>query len=93
MSPSARTAIRILGTLAVSALIWWSLACPGQGILREVRAFGRHGRWSGFGWCALQIGSLVPHVLGSVAGMLALPLWLWHWRFVRKARQTLTNPV
>ena len=40
MSPPARSAIRITGTLAVSALIWWSLATPDQGILREVRALG-----------------------------------------------------
>ena len=46
---------------------------------------GHFGRRSGLGWCALQIGSLVPHDLGSLAGMLALPLWLWHWRFVRNA--------
>lgn len=46
---------------------------------------GQFGRRSGLGWCALQIGSLVPHDLGSLAGLLALPLWLWHWRFVRNA--------
>lgn len=52
--------------------------------------FGHFGRLSGLGWCALQIVSLVPHDIGSLAGVLALPLWLWHWRFVRKARGYLT---
>lgn len=51
---------------------------------------GHFGRRSGLGWCALQIVSLVPHEVGSLAGVLALPLWLWHWRFVRKARTALT---
>ena len=47
----------------------------------------RHfGLISGLGWCALQIVSLVPHEVGSLAGLLAVPLWLWHWAFVRKAR-------
>jgi hypothetical protein len=53
--------------------------------------FGHFGRYSGLGWCALQIVSLVPHDIGSLAGMLALALWLWHWRFVRKARGHLTQ--
>ena len=50
------------------------------------RVWSGGGLWSGWGWCALQIGSLVPHPLGSLAGMLALPLWLWHWRLVVRAR-------
>jgi hypothetical protein len=52
---------------------------------------GHFGRRSGLGWCALQILSLVPHDVGSLAGVLALPLWLWHWRYVRKARAALTQ--
>jgi hypothetical protein len=52
-------------------------------------AFGRFGLISGYGWCALQIGSLVPHPLGTLAGFLALPLWAWHWRFARAARRSL----
>ena len=47
---------------------------------------GRFGLISGLGWCALQILSLVPLPLGSLAGLLALPLWLWHWAYVRRAR-------
>jgi len=47
---------------------------------------GGFGLAPGLGWCALQIVSLVPHEVGSLAGLLAVPLWLWHWAFVRKAR-------
>jgi len=50
---------------------------------------GSFGLISGLGWCTLQIVSLVPHELGSLAGLLAVPLWLWHWVFVRKARVAL----
>jgi hypothetical protein len=56
-----------------------------------VRPLGHFGRRSGLGWCALQILSLVPHDVGSLGGVLALPLWLWHWRFVRKARAAMTQ--
>lgn len=52
---------------------------------------GHFGQYSGMGWCGLQIVSLVPHDIGSLAGVLALPLWLWHWHFVRKARRALTQ--
>lgn len=38
-------------------------------------------RWLivGLGWCILQIGSLLPGVVGITAGGLALPVWAWHW--------------
>jgi len=51
--------------------------------------FGRFGRVSGFGWCSLQILSLIPHPIGAAAGFLALPLWAWHWRYARLARRSL----
>lgn len=47
------------------------------------------GRISGLAWCALQIVSLVPSTVGLVASVLALPPWLWHWRFIRATRQRL----
>ena len=49
------------------------------------RRWGRCGLISGLGWCALQILSLMPLAIASVAGFLAVPLWLWHWRFARRA--------
>ena len=52
-------------------------------------ASGRFGLISGFGWCGLQIIALVPHEVGSLAGLLAVPLWVWHWAFVRKARAAI----
>ena len=53
--------------------------------------FGRYGRLSGFGWCGLQILSLIPHPIGAAAGFLALPLWAWHWRFARLARRSVIS--
>jgi hypothetical protein len=50
---------------------------------------GTFGLISGLGWCALQILALVPHPAGSIAGLLAVPLWLWHWAYVRRARAAI----
>ncbi|MDG9925314.1 MULTISPECIES: hypothetical protein [unclassified Pseudomonas] len=44
---------------------------------------------SGWGWCAAQVVSLIPHQLGSLAGLLAILLWVVHWRFVRQANAAL----
>ncbi len=60
-----------------------SLKAHAQATGSSVRHFGLI---PGLGWCALQIVSLVPHEVGSLAGLLAVPLWLWHWAFVRMAR-------
>nr|MCU0904966.1 hypothetical protein [Tabrizicola sp.] len=59
-----------------------------QAAARGVTA-GTFGLVSGLGWCALQILALVPHEVGSVAGLLAVPLWLWHWAYVRRARAAI----
>ena len=40
MPNTAKIWVKTLGTLAVCALIWWSLQRADQGILREVTAFG-----------------------------------------------------
>ena len=53
------------------------------------RTAGTFGMISGIGWCVLQILALVPHEVGSVAGLLAVPLWLWHWAYVRRARAAI----
>lgn len=52
-------------------------------------ALKHFGWWTGMGWCAAQILSLIPHEIGSLGGLLALPLWIVHWRFVRHARKLL----
>ena len=54
---------------------------------------GRFGLVSGLGWCALQILSLVPLPLGSLAGALALPLWIWHWLYIRRITRHLTHAL
>jgi len=61
---------------------------------RRNRALGgwRHfGEWSGLGWCGAQIISLVPNLLGSAASLVALVLWLIHWRLIRRALVALRN--
>ncbi len=54
-----------------------------------LRGWQHFGWWTGIGWCAAQILSLIPHEIGSLGGVLALPLWIVHWRFVRRARRLL----
>jgi hypothetical protein len=73
--------------------------CIVANVAASLRAEARHnarlqlardaGLISGWGWCAAQIVSLVPHPLGSLAGLLAIVLWLLHWRFVRRANAML----
>ena len=56
-----------------------------------LRSFKSFGSVSGFGWCTAQIFSLLPHEIGGVAGLLALPLWVIHWRFIRRANSALAE--
>ncbi len=51
--------------------------------------FRSFGMVSGIGWCAAQIVSLVPHPVGSVAGLVAIVFWIWHWVFIRRANSLL----
>jgi hypothetical protein len=51
--------------------------------------FKSFGMISGIGWCATQIVSLVPHPVGSVAGLAAIVFWAWHWVFIRRANSRL----
>jgi hypothetical protein len=46
---------------------------------------------SGLGWCAAQIFSLLPNEIGSVAGVVALPLWIIHWRLIRRANAAMAE--
>ncbi|MFN3986674.1 MAG: hypothetical protein ACK4KV_14360 [Rhodocyclaceae bacterium] len=53
--------------------------------------FRRFGMVSGLGWCSAQIVSLLPNELGAVAGALALPLWIVHWRLIRRVNAVLAQ--
>ena len=52
-------------------------------------SFRSFGLISGIGWCAAQILSLLPTLTGSVAGLIAIVLWAWHWAFIRRANRAL----
>ncbi len=53
--------------------------------------FRSFGMVSGLGWCAAQLVSLIPDTVGGVAGLIAIVLWVWHWRFVRRVGAALTG--
>lgn len=52
-------------------------------------SFRSFGLLSGIGWCAMQVISLIPNQAGLVAGLAAIPLWIWHWFFVKRANLAL----
>lgn len=52
-------------------------------------SFKSFGMVSGLGWCVAQIISLIPHSLGSLAGLMAMGLWGWHWAFIRRVNKVL----
>ena len=52
-------------------------------------SFKSFGMISGVGWCAAQVVSLIPNLVGSVAGLVAIGFWVWHWRFIRHANRIL----
>ncbi|WP_439891389.1 hypothetical protein ACS7SF_01570 [Ralstonia sp. 25C] len=56
---------------------------------RALDPFQRFGMVSGLGWCTAQIFSLLPNDVGAISGVLALPLWIIHWRFIRQVNQAL----
>lgn len=56
-----------------------------------LQSFRSFGLLSGLGWCSAQIVSLLPNDVGSLAGVMALPLWLHHWWLIRRINGTLTR--
>lgn len=56
---------------------------------KALRSFQGFGLVAGWGWCGLQIVSLLPHEVGSLAGFLALPFWVAHWRLIRRMNAAL----
>lgn len=53
--------------------------------------FNSFGMVSGLGWCAAQLVSLLPNVIGSMAGFIALLLWVIHWRLIRRVNAALRS--
>jgi hypothetical protein len=47
------------------------------------------GMISGIGWCTAQIASLVPSDVGTIAGLIAVPLWALHWWQMRRVIASL----
>lgn len=56
-----------------------------------LHSFKSFGMVSGLAWCAAQIISLLPNEIGSVAGVMALPPWIIHWRLIRRANAALAK--
>lgn len=56
--------------------------------LQQLAGFGAG---TGFGWCAAQLGSLLPNQAGSGFAIIALVCWLLHWRFIRQAKRLLQS--
>lgn len=52
-------------------------------------AFKSFGMISGLGWCVAQVVSLIPNQIGSVAGLVAIGFWIWHWGYIRRANKAL----
>ena len=47
-------------------------------------SFKSFGMVTGIGWCAAQIVGILPNEIGSLGSALGLPLWIIHWRLIRK---------
>ena len=45
MAPFPIALVKVIGTLGVCGLIWWSVQNPDKGMLREVTAFGPVVAW------------------------------------------------
>ncbi len=60
---------------------------------QSLQKFKSFGLYSGYGWCVAQILSLLPNQFGSLAAVLALPIWLYHWHLIRKIKQSLSTPT
>lgn len=57
----------------------------------ELASFKSFGMISGVGWCTAQLISLIPNHLGSIAGLVAIVFWVWHWIFIRKVNRILNK--
>jgi hypothetical protein len=48
---------------------------------------------SGIGWCIAQILSFIPNIIGQIAGLVGLVLWVAHWRFIANINRLLATEV
>ncbi|WP_433790182.1 hypothetical protein [Actinoplanes sp. CA-252034] len=86
------------------ASVWWMFAIPHnfvedfyivRAVAGSLAAAGtppaRVRRWAalGYGWCALQIVSLLPGAAGLAGGAMALPLWGAHWVLTARLNRRL----
>jgi len=55
----------------------------------RLNGISRFGTWSGNGWCAAQLLSLIPSSIGEAAGLAAIVLWARHWHFVAQVSRLL----
>jgi hypothetical protein len=97
--PDART--------ASPASVWWMFAIPHNfvedffivqrvvaSLAAEARVpAGELKRWSafGYGWCGLQILSLLPGAAGYAGGAVALPMWAAHWAMTVRINRRLAS--
>jgi hypothetical protein len=55
--------------------------------------YSRFGNWSGHGWCAAQLLSLLPGSIGEASGLAAILLWTKHWHFIAQVNRLLARPA
>ena len=55
----------------------------------ELQAIPSYGLYSGLGWCIAQIVAFAPNILGQVASLIAIVLWVVHWRLMLKIKTVL----
>lgn len=55
----------------------------------ELQHIPTYGIFSGLGWCVAQIVSFAPDTLGQVASLIAIALWVIHWRLMFKIKAVL----
>lgn len=91
--------------VAAPASVWWMFAIPynfvedffivhavATGLRREGSTPApalRRLSALGYGWCALQILSLLPGAPGYAGGAVAVPLWLAHWALTLRVNRRL----
>jgi hypothetical protein len=59
----------------------------------RLHKFSGFGVWSGNGWCAAQLLSLLPGSFGEAAGSVAILLWARHWHLIVRVKHLLAQPT
>ena len=57
----------------------------------ELQNFSSFGLYSGLGWCTAQIGSFAPGYWGQSSSLIAIVLWVFHWRLIRRIKSMLSQ--